>query len=130
MSPSFRIAALAAFLLALAVALGAFGAHGLEGRLSELALKTYATGNTYHALHALALLGLGLAPIKRTRAVTIGCLLLFLGICFFSGFCYAYALSGQRLFAMLVPIGGLGFIVGWLTLAYAFWQHPSEVPCS
>ena len=44
---------------------------------------------------------------------------MLLGILVFSGFLYAYVATGMKFFAMLVPIGGLAFIVAWLGVAIA-----------
>jgi uncharacterized membrane protein YgdD (TMEM256/DUF423 family) len=108
----FRIAA---FHLALTVALGAFGAHGLEKYASALALKTFQTGVTYHQLHALALLVLACSPFQHHKVFWP----INLGIFLFSGGCYAYALTGIKFFALIVPVGGVSFIVSWLLLALA-----------
>ena len=40
--------ALASFMMALAISLGAFGAHGLKSILDEYMLKIYHTGVEYH----------------------------------------------------------------------------------
>lgn len=117
-----KLAAFASILLALAVALGAFGAHGLEGKISEKALATYQTGNTYHFYHALALFALGLSPL-RSR---VGVALLTAGIVLFSFNCYLYGLTGVRTFAMIVPLGGVSFIAGWIALALAAWRDQAR----
>ncbi len=112
-----RLISLASLILGLAVVLGAFGAHGLEKVLSEKALSTYQTGVTYHFIHGLALLALAVStlPRKITRwPVVFFCL----GLSLFSGFCYIYALTGVKFFAMVVPFGGLSFILGWFVLAF------------
>ncbi|MFX3675568.1 MAG: DUF423 domain-containing protein [bacterium] len=96
-----------------AVGLGAFGAHGLEKSLSEKSLATYQTGIEYlfyHGLGALALACLGdihKISFKRSRIA------LMLGMLVFSGGCMAYAVSGQKLIAMAIPLGGLGYLFCW-----------------
>lgn len=110
-----RLISIAAFTLALAVILGAFGAHGLEKSLSEKALATYQTGITYHFIHGLALLILGAVSLPR-EILKLPVLFFYLGLVLFSGFCYLYAITGVKFFAMVVPFGGLSFILGWLVL--------------
>lgn len=111
--------AIAAFLLALAVALGAFGAHGLRGRLDEYSMSVYEKAVFYHFIHAIGILivttmvrSLELPTITQNRI----CWLLFLGILFFSGSLYALAVSGVRILGAITPAGGLAFIAAWLWL--------------
>ena len=111
--------AIASFLLALAVALGAFGAHGLKGRLDEYAMSVYEKAVFYHFIHALGILvittmvrSLELPAPAQNRI----CWLLFLGILFFSGSLYALALSGVRILGAITPLGGIAFIAAWIWL--------------
>lgn len=111
--------AIAAFLLALAVALGAFGAHGLKGRLDEYSMSVYEKAVFYHFIHAIGILivttmvrSLELPTVTQNRI----CWLLFLGILFFSGSLYALAVSGVRILGAITPAGGLAFIAAWLWL--------------
>jgi uncharacterized membrane protein YgdD (TMEM256/DUF423 family) len=112
-----RLFITASFLLAIAVMIGAFGAHGLEGKISQKALDTYQTGVTYHFYHALALLSLSAFHHQKIYS-KLACLFIALGILLFSFNCYLYALTGIKTFAMIVPLGGLSFILGWLTLGF------------
>lgn len=99
----------------LAVALGAFGAHGLEGKISDKALDTWQTGVEYQFYHALALLALaGVHARYAGLKLTWTYRLFFAGTVFFSFNCYLYALAGIKTFAMMVPLGGLSFLAGWL----------------
>jgi uncharacterized membrane protein YgdD (TMEM256/DUF423 family) len=41
------------------------------------------------------------------------------GIALFSGSLYALSLGAPRVLGMVTPIGGLGFILGWLAFALA-----------
>lgn len=101
-----------------AVLLGAFGAHGLEKSLPANFLKTYKTGVTYQFYHALGLLlvtsiGLQLKiSFSKTQWAFVG------GIVLFSFNCYVYALTGIKFFAMIVPLGGVSFIVGWFLFVW------------
>ena len=102
------------------VALGAFGAHGLRGRLSPEMLAVFETGVRYHMYHALALLATSaLLPRIDSRAVLIAGWSFIAGIVLFSGSLYALALSGITTLGAITPLGGLAFIVGWISLAVA-----------
>ena len=108
-----------AIFLFLAVALGAFGAHGLKEIVVGKYLETYKTGVTYQFYHALSLLIIGLISIQIKELGLKSVLILFsAGILFFSFNCYIYALTTKKIFAMLVPIGGVFFLAGWVTLIY------------
>ena len=106
----------------LAVVLGAFGAHGLEGTLSDHALARYHTGVEYQFYHVGALLIIGvLAPQLPSKLLTFAGLAFTAGIILFSGSLYVYALTGNKIFGMITPVGGLLFIIGWIILTiYSF----------
>ena len=102
------------------VAIGAFGAHGLRGRLSPEMLAVFETGVRYHMYHALALLATSaLLPRIDGRAVLIAGWSFTAGIVLFSGSLYALALSGITTLGAITPLGGVAFIVGWISLAIA-----------
>lgn len=108
-----------ACLMGLAIILGAFGAHGLENRVSTLALKTYQTGVLYHVIHALAILIIGVIElVKPTYNFKFSKLAFIVGIFLFSVNCYLYAVTGHKTFAMIVPVGGFMYILGWFKLAW------------
>ncbi len=110
-----------------AVAFGAFGAHGLESKLSEGSLDqaaqtklldNWAVGSRYQMYHALALLALGIVAGRRpTRTLHTAGILFCVGVLVFSGGLYVYVLTGVRAWAMIVPVGGVAMMAGWLALA-------------
>jgi len=104
----------------IAVACGAFAAHGLQGRLDAHSLTIFETGARYHMYHALAL-GLAAFAIRDAAAApaTWACGFFFAGICLFSGSLYLLALTGTRSLAIVTPVGGLFFLIGWGALAFA-----------
>lgn len=111
--------AVAAFLLALAVGMGAFGAHGLRERLDAYSMSVYEKAVFYHFVHALGILIVSL--LARANAITFSgqarvAWLLLIGIVVFSGSLYALAISGVRILGAITPIGGLAFIAGWIWL--------------
>lgn len=110
--------------MGLTVLIGAFGAHGLQNiqGITEKAIHTFQTGVTYHQLHGLGLFILPiLGSILKTSFPWAGRLFL-LGIILFSGCCYLYALTGIKAFAMIVPIGGFSFVLGWFSLGHSLFQ--------
>ena len=104
----------------LAVAAGAFAAHGLETRVDARALQIFQTGAHYHLTHALALVAVALVPKgAATRMLGLAGWLFTAGIVLFSGSLYFLVLAGSNALVLLTPLGGLAFLAGWLTLAYA-----------
>ena len=105
---------------ALAVACGAFAAHGLEGRIDARALSVFETGARYHMYHALAM-GLAAFAMRGQAAGPARAAAMFFlaGIVLFSGSLYLLALTGTRALGIVTPFGGLAFLVGWGTLAFA-----------
>lgn len=104
-------------LLALAVLIGAFGAHGLKNLVAADKLVTFETGVRYHFYHAFGLLFLGIFKQQfQTLKVNVSSWAFLVGILLFSFNCYFYVLSGMKFFAMIVPVGGLLFVLGWIAL--------------
>jgi uncharacterized membrane protein YgdD (TMEM256/DUF423 family) len=109
-------AALSGFL---AVALGAFTAHALKQILSVDSLAIFRTGVDYHMFHTLALLAVGLYLNQHPNSVClrVSGLAFIVGILLFSGSLYGLALGAPRAIGIITPLGGLGFLTGWLALA-------------
>jgi uncharacterized membrane protein YgdD (TMEM256/DUF423 family) len=95
------------------VAIGAFGAHGLREKLSSEMLEVYKTGVLYQFIHTLVLLLLALTDYIKSK---IGSIFFLAGIILFSFSLYLYSTSGIRFFAMITPVGGVCFLMGWLWL--------------
>jgi uncharacterized membrane protein YgdD (TMEM256/DUF423 family) len=119
---------LGASLGVLAVAAGTFGAHKLPdylraaGAESEMTkrLDWWETGVRYQMYHALALFAVAwIADRRKSWLSPLAGGSLFLGTLIFSGCLFALALTGQRWFGMIVPVGGGFFILGWIFLAMA-----------
>ena len=121
--PSGRLPLLAAGILGLTgVAIGAFGAHGLKATLVERGMtQAWETGARYHLLHAIALVGVA----AWARAGSPGWLahwvtgLWTTGVVLISGSLYWLAVGGPRWLGPITPLGGLGFMAGWLLLVVA-----------
>ena len=96
-----------------AVAIGAFGAHGLREKLSTEILEVYKTGVLYQFIHTIVLLILSLTNFIKTKIASI---FFLMGIILFSFSLYLYSTSGIQFFAMITPVGGVCFLIGWLLL--------------
>lgn len=107
-----------------AVALGAFGAHGLEGKLSEKALAIWDKAVRYQMFHTMALVvaGLLMAKMQSSGMVWAGWMF-FIGILLFSGSLYVYSVTGIKTFALITPLGGVAFLIGWILLGYAVVKY-------
>lgn len=109
----------------LAVILGAFGAHALKARLEPQQLETWHTAVQYHFYHVFAILFLSTFTRFRNGLIMTSYYFFTSGIILFSGSLYLLScrtLLGWESVSMLgpiTPIGGLLFILGWLTLAFA-----------
>ena len=111
---------------AFVVGLGAFGAHGLEPILIQNGrLDTFETAVSYHFYHTLGLLGLGILALIQPewKGLSLAAWGMFLGILIFSGSLYILSLTGITWLGAITPIGGVGFILGWLALAYAVLKN-------
>lgn len=105
-------------LLALAVLLGAFGAHGLKKILTPAMLVTFETGVRYHFYHAFGLLFVGfLQQTLPSINLNVSSYSFLSGIFLFSFNLYLYTLTGIKTFAMIVPVGGILFTLGWIMLS-------------
>ncbi len=129
-----RAVAVAAFLGATGVALGAFGAHGLKAALADTAdaalrLEWWDKASRYQMWHAL-LCGLLAASSSTRRAARSGVVLATLGVVLFSGSLYVMTLTGLRWLGAVTPLGGLSFIAAWACLALTASSSSSSSPSS
>ena len=103
----------------LGVALGAFGAHGLKDVLSDPMKVVFETGVRYQMIHGLALFVVAwLSSRGLSQAVTIAGWCFLAGIVVFSGSLYVLSLTGVKVWGAVTPIGGLAFLVGWVSLVF------------
>lgn len=119
-----RIILTAAFFGALAVILGAFGAHALKSIIDSPALETWRKGVEYQFYHVFALLYLSTFARYKNKLIGVSFICFTLGILLFSGSLYLLALKDAYQWKIafigpITPIGGLCFIVGWVSLFLA-----------
>lgn len=126
MSPRFCIS-LGAALAALAVGLGAFGAHGLKdqlprwytepGRADEM-LANWETAVRYQIYAAIGIVLVGLwSSQQKGRRPIWSAMNLLVGTLLFSGMLYGWVVTESKTLVMIVPLGGLAMIAGWLIFA-------------
>ena len=119
-----------AVLAGLAVAAGAFGAHGLQrwietGRIDAAQLANFKTAADYQMYHAIGLMLAGLLQQSGERTGRVAPWAFLAGIMLFCGCLYGNVLlrpnapNVARKLVLLVPIGGIAFLVGWTALAVA-----------
>jgi uncharacterized membrane protein YgdD (TMEM256/DUF423 family) len=115
---SEKVIKIAALSGALAVGIGAFGAHGLEDLLIQNGrLDTFETAVKYQFYHSLALLLVGLLMHTNfSHYLTWTINLFVIGILVFSGSLYVLSITNYTLLGAITPIGGVFFILGWLSL--------------
>ena len=109
----------------LAVSLGAFGAHSLKNQIDSNDLHIWKTAVEYQFYHTLALIFLSTFS-KFTRSfIRLSALFFLLGILLFSGSLYLLAIKNlipslsPSILGPITPIGGLFFILGWISLLLA-----------
>lgn len=107
-------------LLFLAVGIGAFGAHALKDIVTGKYLITFKTGSQYHFYHALALFMIALLNDKYQNSFKRSYTLILIGLIIFSLNCYLYSVLQAKIFGMIVPIGGVLMLLGWLSLIIKF----------
>jgi uncharacterized membrane protein YgdD (TMEM256/DUF423 family) len=105
-------------LAGLAVAIGAFGAHGLrEILMANQRAETFELAVKYQFYHSLALLITGvLMNFYPTKRLSLAAMSFISGIILFSGSLYVLSLSGITKLGAVTPLGGVGFLVGWIML--------------
>ena len=124
-----RIIITASILGLLAVIAGAFGAHGLKPYLDVDKLEVWHTAVQYQFYHVFALLFLSTFARTKNSLISTSYYLFTLGIVFFSGSLYLLACRDLLGWSWLpwvgpvTPLGGLLFIIGWITLAMAAYRN-------
>ena len=106
-----------------AVVMGAFGAHALRGETPDTLLRAFETSAQYQGIHALAFIAVGiLLNFRESRCLVAAGWALLAGVLLFCGSLYGMALSGTRALGAITPLGGIGFLAGWLLFAMGAWR--------
>ncbi|MDG1848893.1 MAG: DUF423 domain-containing protein [Flavobacteriales bacterium] len=109
---------LAALFGALSVMIGAFGAHGLkELLLANQRLDVFEKAITYQFYHTLVLFLVAiLMKPYASKYLCWSARFFVFGILIFSGSLYVLALTNHLFIGAITPVGGVFFILGWLSL--------------
>jgi uncharacterized membrane protein YgdD (TMEM256/DUF423 family) len=119
-----RALLLGTVMLGLGVLFGAFGAHGLKSIVSPDKLVTFETGVRHQFYHGFALILLGLyAEVFQDSKISFVMNAFWVGILLFSFNCYFYVLTEIKTFAMIVPLGGVLFTLGWFKFAWQIYKR-------
>ena len=118
-----------AFYGAMAVVLGALGAHALKSVLTSDQLASFETAVKYQMYHSLGLLILSFAGSRLPQKYFVFTRNAFIsGVILFSGSLYILSLHGiigienYKWIGPITPIGGLLFILGWISLLIAAFK--------
>tara|TARA_B100001063_G_scaffold35529_1_gene29112 strand:+ start:6439 stop:6825 length:387 start_codon:yes stop_codon:yes gene_type:complete len=117
---SKKFLAIASFMMALAIALGAFGAHGLKSILTDSMMKVYNTGIEYHFYNTLGLFIIAFLInfYPNSKKILRSAWLIFIGMSIFSFTLYALAFFSMPILGAITPIGGSLLIIAWLMTTY------------
>lgn len=114
----------------LAVITGAFGAHALKNKLEPAQLEVWHTAVQYQFYHVFALLFLSTLNHLNNNLLEWSYYFFTFGIVLFSGSLYllsAWQILGWswlRFLGPVTPLGGLFFILGWITLGLGVLKKP------
>ena len=105
----------------LSVILGAFAAHVVEAVLTDQRIETFDTAVQYQIFHTLALFGLICIDDKllAARWKNYAASFFLLGIILFCGSLYLLIATEISKLAVITPLGGLSFMIGWIMLLLA-----------
>ncbi|MEY3245104.1 MAG: hypothetical protein RL253_258 [Bacteroidota bacterium] len=124
---------IAAFMMMLAVALGAFGAHLLKQLLTPSLLEGYQTATYYQMIHAIGMFIAGfLYKQYHNKKMWVAGQLFLFGIICFSGSIYLRVIlsfagyTSLGLFNLVTPLGGVLFMLGWLWLLLSISSKHGE----
>lgn len=103
---------------AVGVAIGAFGAHALGPALEQYGkVDIWNTGIQYFWVHTLASLAISFAR-PHTPRVACTVIIWLASILLFSGSLFALSMGAPSWVGAITPVGGIGFIIGWLQLLW------------
>jgi len=102
---------------AIAVIMGAMSAHMLKDVLTVKEIARIQTAATYQMYHTLIIAALAVYyQYNPLKAISQSNWMFAMGIILFSGSLYLYTFSKIYALVFVTPIGGLLFILGWLSL--------------
>lgn len=99
----------------IAVFMGAAAAHWLSNVVNPEDLSRIEKASYYQIVHTLALLAIALL-IEKKQKLNLSAYSFMVGIILFSGSLYLYSFIHIKTLVYITPLGGLAFMVGWLSL--------------
>jgi uncharacterized membrane protein YgdD (TMEM256/DUF423 family) len=114
------------------VAVGAFGAHALRERIPADRLTHLETGVRYLFFSLPGVLALGLLSSDCEGGLfeAIGLWSFAVGIVLFSGSLAVLAITGNRRWGVLTPVGGALLLVGWASVVVSILLTQAQAPSS
>lgn len=118
-----------------AILFGAFGAHSLKTYVLTDRVTIFETGVRYQFIHAMALIALSIygsqnqAAMGEEKWLGGAAHFFIIGIFCFSGSLYLLVLSTifnfswARFLGPITPIGGLFFMLGWISWLRVVFKH-------
>ena len=102
------------------VAIGAAASHLAAGNPTTHDLLDIAS--RYLLVHAVAILGTGVLLLldiagRARRFARLSGFLLLIGVMLFSGGIILHGVAGHPVIDMIIPVGGVTLMLGWLALA-------------
>ena len=109
-----------AFTLFLATVLGAYGTHSVQGTVDAQTWAAYRVAVDYQFFHGLGVIVAAMLAERfpKSRWVASSGWILLFGVIAFSGSIYATTFGAWAVIGGLAPVGGLGMMIGWLSLAF------------
>lgn len=108
---------IAAILMFIGIGLGAIGAHTFKPVLQATGyVAEWKTAAMYHLIHSLAIFIVAL--VGRKDKLPWCSIFWWIGVLLFSGSLYVLSYTGNtaKPIVLATPLGGLCFLIGWLTL--------------
>ena len=123
-----KLLKLGVFIFSFGIVLGAFGAHGLEKlELPERSMNAYNTGVKYQFYMALFIMIIsGIEHLIKERFLKAFIWTSVTGVLLFSGTLYLYAVTGQKVFAMITPLGGVSMILSGIFVFIGIKQQKAS----
>lgn len=104
------------------VSLSAYASHASHFIDNPQFLAIFESASNQHAIHILALLTLAsISFLIRSRWLLVSAGFFTLGIVLFSVTLYLFSFTGVKIAGFLTPIGGVCFMLGWLSLIGIAW---------
>ena len=96
------------------IILGAFGAHVLKNTIQNM--PAYQTAVQYQSFHSLALILLGVIMFQlNNKYLKWAGIFYIIGIILFCGSLYLLSMTKILTFALITPVGGVAFLLGWVS---------------